>query len=104
MSRLLLALISLLVSSNIVFAENPEIANIIATYDANEARFHAQHKNQGIKGPGIVTGITTDPLGIGAMFYVSLNVNGSKVDCGTKDKNVAAALDKGQRLNFEGKI
>jgi len=104
MSRLLLALISLLVSANIVFAKDQYIANIIATYDANQARFHVQHKNQDIKGPGIVTEITTDPLGTGFMFYVSLNVNGSEVKCATKDKNVAASLDKGQRVNFEGKI
>jgi len=46
----------------------------------------------------------TDPFGSGLMFYVSLNVNDSQVNCETKDTNIAAALDKGQQVKFEGRI
>jgi len=77
---------------------------MIATYEANQARFHAQYRDTQLSGTAVVTGIKTDPLGTGIAFFVYLDINGSRVNCDTKNRDVAAALDKGQIITFSGRV
>jgi hypothetical protein len=95
-------LIQLLPSA--VFSQDATVSQIIATYKANQARFHTQHKGTVLSGTGSVVSIKTDFLGIGSRFYVRLDVNGSEVSCSTKDQTSAASFDKGQRINFRGTV
>jgi hypothetical protein len=98
----LILLIQLLPSA--VFSQDTTVSQIIATYKANQARFHAQHKGTVLSGTGLVVSIKTDFLGIGSRFYVRLDVNGSEISCSTKDQTSAASFDKGQRINFRGTV
>ena len=98
----LILLIQLLPS--VVFSQDTTVSQIIATYKANQARFHAQHKGTVLSGSGSVVSIKTDFVGIGSTFYVRIDLNGSEVRCSTKDQTLAASFDKGQRINFRGTV
>jgi len=96
-------ILTLLFSSN-VWSQDPFIQEMIATYNANQARFHQKYKNTGLKGIATVTEVKADFLGTGSIFFVGLDVNGSKVRCATQNKDVAASLDAGQAVNFVGTV
>lgn len=85
-------------------AQDATISQMVATYNANQARFHAQHRGKVISGVGTVKSIEADLLGTGRSFNVVLDINKSRVDCRTQNKSVAASLDKGQKINFSGTV
>jgi len=99
----LIAILFLMFNSA-AYAKDPDIERMISTYQANQARFHMNHRGKTLSGEGTVTGIKTDPLGTGFSFYIYLEVNGSKVNCDTENQKVAASLDKGQRVKFSGRV
>lgn len=85
-------------------AQDATISQMVATYNANQARFHAQHRGKVISGVGTVKSIEADLLGTGTSFNVVLDISKSRVDCRTQNKSVAASLDKGQKINFRGTV
>ena len=87
-----------------VSAKDPTISQMVSTYEANQARFHTQHRGIVLNGVGTVKAIEADIFGIGAAFNVQLDVNGSNLHCSTSDRNAAASLDKGQRYHFNGSV
>lgn len=87
-----------------VIAGDKLIEEMLATYEANQARFHTNHRDHLLSGVGTVKKITSDFMGTGSYFKVILDVNGSTIQCSTKNKNMAAKLDKEQIVNFKGTI
>lgn len=85
-------------------AKDPFIEQMVSTYKANEARFHLNYRGKTINSEGTVTKVKTDPLGTGSQFYVYIDVNGSKVNCDTRDQKEAASLDVGGKVKFSGRI
>jgi len=53
-----------------VLAKNMELEQIVSTYEANQARFHAQYRGKKLTGTATVISIKTDPLGAASTFYV----------------------------------
>ena len=100
----LLFAIAIVIASSVAQAKDSNIEKMITTYDANQARFHAQYRDKELSGTATVTGIKADPFGTGSSFYIYLDVNGSRVACDTNDRNVAASLDKGQQVQFKGRV
>lgn len=87
-----------------VNASDPLIEQIQSTYQANQARFHAQYRNKTLNSGGIVQSVEADILGTGTAFYIALDVSGSKVQCITTNRDAAAALNKGDTVTFSGAI
>ena len=92
----------LLIWTGAAWSQDATIQGVIDTYNANQARFHQQYRNRALQGNGIVRDISADFLGTGAVFFVQLDVNGSGVQCIVYDKHVAASLNKGQLVHFQG--
>lgn len=87
-----------------LFAVDQYIVDMISVYNANEARFHQQYRGQGIQGTGRVENVKADFLGTGSIFMIHLNVNGSMLQCTTENKNSAASLNKGDNIQFQGRV
>ncbi len=104
-----LLMISLLVISSAAFGQspipsNPNLEQILSTYNANQARFHTTYRGRQFNAEGVVESIETDMFGTGSKFSIKLNVERRKVLCITTNKNAAASLDKGERIRFAGEI
>jgi hypothetical protein len=80
------------------------IEAMISDYKSNEARFHENHKGKQLRGSATVSEIRADVFGTGSIFFIDLNVNGSKVKCSTDNKQAAASLNKGDVIQFIGLI
>ncbi|CAN1557287.1 hypothetical protein MCEGE14_02472 [Burkholderiaceae bacterium] len=83
---------------------NPNLEQILSTYNANQARFHTTYRGRQFNAEGVVESIETDMFGTGSKFSIKLNVERRKVLCITTNKNAAASLDKGERIRFAGVI
>lgn len=99
-----IAMVGLSLFQSIALAKDIKISEIVATYSANQARFHAQHRGTYLSGAATVTSIKADALGIGKSFRVQLDMNKSELICSTDDRTAAAALDKGQIVMFKGTV
>jgi hypothetical protein len=86
------------------FAKSPVIEEMITTYDQNQARFHVRFRGAEISSTGVVLSIKTDFMGVGNRFFVGLDVGGSTVTCETKNRDVAASLNKGSKVKFKGMV
>lgn len=95
-------IVLLLFNSPVVYSANPIIQNMIATFEANEAKFYQQYRGRKIEGEGTVTAIESVLYGRAIGFSISLNTDGSSVRCLTQNQNTAARLNKGQKVNFIG--
>jgi hypothetical protein len=104
MHKELAGLMFVLLCATSALGKDPEIERMIATYNANEARFHAQYRAQEFSAAGTVVSITTDVLGVGFAYFVRIDVDGSRVRCDTNNRDIAASFDKGQRVRFTGRI
>ncbi len=89
--------------TNSVSAEDI-VPKILSTYKANQARFHAQWRGAILSGDAFIESIKADALGTGSVFYITLISNNSKIRCSTYKRDMAAAFDKNQRVNFSGEI
>ena len=96
--------ILIILFSTVALGQDENIKTLIDTYDSNQARFHQRYRGELLKGYGIVSDITTDIFGEGNSFNIELDVNNSSIQCETKNQELAASLDKGNRVQFEGKI
>ena len=100
--KILIVLLNLIVLT--AYAKNPIIEEMITTYDQNQARFHERFRGAEISSTGVVQSIKTDPMGGGYLFFINLNVDGSTVSCDTKNRDIAASLNKGSKINFKGTV
>jgi hypothetical protein len=81
-----------------------DFPEILSTYKANQARFHALFKGKSINGKATVQAIRADFMGSGAIFFIDLESNASGFTCSTRNRDVAAGLNRGQEVFFKGNI
>ena len=83
-------------------ASNNVIANIVATYNANEAKFQVEYKGMKITGSATVFSIKSFP---GEGFYIVLKENKKNtIMCNAKDPTSVAKLTIKAMAKFEGII
>jgi len=68
--KILIAIVVAATTSNAA-AKDALVEQVVSTYKANEARFHAQFRGKELRSKGLVTSITTDPIGVGLKFYIT---------------------------------
>lgn len=109
----ILMTISIIIFQNLAYSADKEIQDILKEYSINEARFYSKYKNKLIKKIGIVTFIgaetsierqTNSLIGLAPMFFIGINVTGSKISCLIFDKNIAEKLNPNDKIQVAGTI
>jgi len=90
--------------SFIAISQGTIIEEIVSTYNNNQARFHQLYRGKYLKGTASVEAIRTDIFGRGNIFFIDLISENSTLTCSTTDINLASRLNKGTKVDFQGKI
>lgn len=90
--------------TQVALAQSGTIKQIIQTYNDNQARFHQTWKGQVLRGTATIREIRADVFGTGAVFFISLEQSSTRLTCSTPNRDVAVALNKGNIVDYEGRI
>ncbi len=94
----------MLIFSSTVFAGDRYVDELLGTFNSNPARFDSKYRGTGISGTGQISEINSDSLRNGLRYYIVMKVNGSEIQCNVTDRGVAADLNKGETVKFNGTV